>query len=233
MQIKNDAVAKIANFSRSQKNEVTLLYYLFLMMKCPNKLVFLILFLAFWSEILAQDWETAKEKDGISIFTRHMPGSNYKSFRGEVEFKADYLEVSDLIEDVENFEIWDESITELRVLESEKGKSIRYYVIYNSPWPVTDRDLGIQATISDDPETGGRQITAISAPEAVPPDPDMVRIVDYWQKWSITPIGNGLVHLTVEGFADPAGDIPAWLANMAITDTPLNMLHEIRKSTQK
>ncbi len=91
----------------------------------------------------------------------------------------------------------------------------------------------MEATISDDPNTGCRIFSAISAPDAVPRDPHLVRIVDYWQKWIIVPAANGHVHITMEGFADPAGDIPAWLANMAITDTPLNVLGEIRRRTMK
>jgi hypothetical protein len=52
--------------------------------------------------------------------------------------------------------------------------------------------------------------------------------VDYRQKWIIQPEKKGYIRLIVEGFADPAGDIPAWIVNMAITDTPLNMLSSIR-----
>jgi hypothetical protein len=201
-------------------------------MEICNRLIILLITLVCAEELHAQEWEPVREKDGIAVFTRQVENSNYKSFKGEVWLQAEVAEVSDVVEDVKNFELWDESIREIRVLEHFKGKSIRYYVVYNSPWPVTDRDLGIQATISSDPLTGSMVISAVSAPDAVPPDPDMIRIIDYWQKWTITPTGSGLVHLTVEGFADPAGDIPAWLANMAITDTPLNMLRGIREKLQ-
>jgi hypothetical protein len=227
------AVAEIAKASIFKKNEVTLLKHLFLVMEFLKKLIILLISLAFYNGIQAQDWELAKEKDGIRIFTRHVENSNYKSFKGEVEFPAEIADVSMVVENVKNFEIWDESIREIRVLEYVKGRSIRYYVAYDSPWPVTDRDLGIQATISDDPDHGSILITAVSAPDAVPRDPDQVRIMDYWQKWTIKAAGNGLVHLTVEGFADPAGEIPAWLANMAITDSPYKMLRGIRERFQK
>jgi hypothetical protein len=102
--------------------------------------------------------------------------------------------------------------------------------VYDSPWPVSDRDLCVEAVITDDPETGIRLFNAKSVPEAMPEEEDLVRIVHYWQKWIIQPRENGKLLLTVEGYADPAGDVPAWLANMVITDTPLNMLKAIREN---
>jgi hypothetical protein len=218
----------LANRSKNKK-----IIDLYKTMVILNRHLILLMFTAFYGGIHAQDWEFSKERDGISIYTRHEGNSHYKSFKGEIELKADFNEVCNLIEDVETCDKWDEDIRETRILAKEKGKFIRYYVIYSVPWPFTDRDLCVEATISDDPNTGSRIFSAISTPDAVPRDPHLVRIIDYWQKWIIVPAGNGHVHVTMEGFADPAGDIPAWLANMAITDTPLNTLVEIRKITQK
>ena len=179
--------------------------------------------------LCAQEWEFAKEKDGIKVYTREEPGSSYKAFKGEVELTAEMAQVSLMLEDVEQFDVWDEDVSEIRLLAREQGKYFKYYVVYNSPWPVSDRDLCVEATITDDPKTGVRLFQAKSVPEAMPEDEDLVRIIHYWQKWIIQPRENGKLLLTVEGYADPAGDVPAWLANMVITDTPLNMLKAIRE----
>ena len=72
---------------------------------------------------------------------------------------------------------------------------------------------------------------ARSVPEAVPLNDDLVRIIDYRQKWILQPQGNKIIHIT--GFADPAGDVPAWIVNMAITDTPLNILRAVKKTLNK
>ena len=192
-------------------------------------IIYLLLLLYLSVSLKAQEWEFAKEKDGISVYTRPEPGTNFKAFKGETEFAADIDDVCTLIEDVESFDEWDEDVSEIRVVSYEKGKSIRYYVVYDTPWPFTDRDLCVSVTITTDEKTGTRLLLARSEPDLVPPDPDLVRIVNYWQKWIIQPKGNGLVHLTLEGYADPAGDIPAWMANMAITDTPLNTLGAVRE----
>jgi hypothetical protein len=181
----------------------------------------------------AQQWEFAKEKNGIKVYTRPESGSNYKAFKGEIELNSTMTEVTNMVEDVEQFDIWDEDISEIRVLSREPGKMLRYYVVYDLPWPLTDRDLCVEASIAVDEQTGTKLLKAISIPEAVPLVDNVVRIVNYWQKWIIQPGPGGIIHLTVEGYADPAGDIPAWIANMAITDTPLNMLEAIRDELNK
>lgn len=195
-----------------------------------NRLILIFFIISAWHFATAQEWKFAKEKDGITVYTKEQTTSNCKSFKGETELLAELSAVSGLIEDVKNFDRWDEDVSEIRVLEHEQGRMIRYYVVYDVPWPLKDRDLCVEATISSDLATGAILFVAKSIPEAVPLDDDNVRIIDYWQKWIILPEGNGKVHLTVEGFADPAGDIPAWIVNMAITDTPFHMLKSIREN---
>jgi hypothetical protein len=194
-------------------------------------LTFLILILSNL-DVDAQDWECAKERDGIKIFTCHDTASSYKIFKGEIDLQSDVNTVSNLIEDVRNFDIWDEDISNIRILDHKPGKFIRYYVQYDVQWPFANRDLCAEAVIRTDPVTGERIISARSVPEAVPLDPEFVRIEKFWQKWTITPTGAGKVHLTLEGFAEPAGDIPAWMGNLAITNAPWNMLRKIRETLE-
>lgn len=188
--------------------------------------------IAFNLDLNAQDWECAKERDGIKIFTCRDTASSYKIFKGEIELQSDVNTVSNLVEDVLNFDTWDEDISLIRVLDTEPGKYIRYYIQYDVPWPFADRDLCVEADIRTNPVTGERIISSKSDPEALPKDPEFVRIEKYWQKWTITPSGAGKVHLILEGFADPGGEVPAWLANLAITNSPLNMLRKIRETIQ-
>lgn len=191
-------------------------------------LTFLILIISSLA-LNAQDWECAKERDGIKIFTCHDTASSYKLFKGEIDLQSDVNTVSNLIEDVRKFDEWDDDISNIRVLDDNPGKFFRYYVQYDVQWPFEDRDLCVEAEIRTDSNTSNRIISSRSDPEAVPEVPEFVRIKKYWQKWTITPTGAGKVHLILEGFVDPAGDIPAWLANLAITNAPLNMLRKIRE----
>lgn len=182
------------------------------------------------SGMVGQQWECSKEQHGIRIYTCRDTVSSYKLFKGEVDLPSDVRTVGRLIEDVRNFDIWDDDISMLRVIDSVPGKYIRYYIQYEVRWPFKDRDLCVEASIETDPGTGIETISARCDPDGIPQDPDHVRIEKYWQKWTISPMGQNQVHLTLEGYAEPAGEVPSWLANLAITDAPMNMLEKIRET---
>jgi hypothetical protein len=94
---------------------------------------------------------------------------------------------------------------------------------------MTDRDLCVEAKITNDPVTGVRTVSALPLPDLIPFNKDRIRIHNYWQKWTITPMANGYMKLVIEGFVDPAGNVPSWLYNMVITDTPLKVMREVKQ----
>jgi hypothetical protein len=178
--------------------------------------------------LFAQAWEFEKEKDGIKIFTRKELNSSLKASRGEVTFKANLEKVNLLVGDAKNIDWWDKNISSVKVLNFERNKYIQYYIVYSVAWPLTNRDLALQASISTDPVTGVRTVLAKPLLNVVPEKKDLVRIKKYWQKWTVQPLDNGYVRVTLEGFIDPTGNVPSWLFNLFVTETPYNALHALR-----
>jgi hypothetical protein len=196
-------------------------------------LAFLLFVQFFHLQLSAQEWKFAKEKDGIRIYTRNEDSISVKSFKGIVDLKTTMEKMKHVVGRTESFEWWDESITEIKVLAYEEEKMIRYYLVYDTPWPLTDRDLCAEAIITNDPVTGTRKVRATALPGVVPEYKDKVRIKYYWQQWTMEPQGDGIVHVTLEGSVDPGGAIPTWLVNMVITDTPLNIITKLRNIVEK
>jgi len=192
-------------------------------------LMIILLFLSFPVRTEAQSWEFVKEKDGIRLYTRTQAGSSLKSFKGIMDLRAPVEKIYNLIGNVKNVDWWDKNVKEIRVLSYEKEKHSQYYLVYDAPWPVTDRDLCVDATITTDPATGIRTVRAVPLPDLVPEKPDRIRIRNYWQSWTIEPRENGVVHITLEGYVDPAGSVPDWVYNMVITGTPYKVMNGIRE----
>jgi hypothetical protein len=157
--------------------------------------------------------------------------SSLKAFRGEITFKADIKKVNLLVGDADNLDWWDKAICSKKIIGFEKNKFIKYYIVYDVPWPLSNRDLALEALISIDPVTGVRTVAAKPLLNVIPENKDMVRIKQYWQKWTVQPMKNGYVHVIMEGFVDPLGNVPAWLYNMTVTETPINVLNALRERT--
>ena len=189
--------------------------------------------MAFSNSSSAQSWEFIKEKEGIKIYTRKETGKSVKSYKGITEINAPAEKVYAMIEDVNHTDWWDKNLNQIKVLVYEKDKRAQYYLVYDLPWPVTDRDLCVNVTVTIDQATGVRKIIAGPLPGLMPEVTGMVRIKDYRQTWTIKPTGKGTAHVELEGCVDPAGSIPDWLSNMVIVDSPLKVIGGVKQQMEK
>jgi hypothetical protein len=181
------------------------------------------------NDVNGQSWKFAKEKDGIKVYTRDEINSPLKCFRGEITFKAEITKVNLLVGNADNLDWWDQNISDVRIIEFQKDKLIRYYLIYHVPWPLSNRDLVLESKITTNPVTMARTVFSKPLTNLVPETKGLVRIKKYWQKWTVLPMENGFVHVIIEGFVDPNGNVPAWLYNMTVTETPYNVLRTLRE----
>ena len=197
------------------------------------RLFILFLILALSLSATAQSWNFIREKDGVKLYTQKETGKSLKSYKGVADIKAPADKVFALIEDVNHTEWWDKNLNQIKVMLYEKNKRARYYLIYDLPWPVTDRDLCVDVKVTIDPVTGESKLTASPLPGLVPARAGMIRITEYRQTWTVRPTGKNQAHVELEGFVDPAGSIPDWICNMIIVDSPLKAMSEIRRRMEK
>ena len=203
-------------------------------MRPARHILFLILLmLTFSLPGISQSWDFAKEKDGIKLYTRKDPGKPIKAYKGDCIIHAPAEKIFTMLEDVNHTEWWDKNLSQIKVLLYEKNKRARYYLVYDLSWPVTDRDLCVEAITTIDPETGISKITAYPIPGLVPENKEMIRIKDYHQTWTVKPIGIDLTYVELEGYADPSGSIPDWLANMLIVDSPYKVISNVKQRMEK
>jgi hypothetical protein len=181
----------------------------------------------------AQSWDFAKEKDEIKIYTRKEAGKSLKSYKGTADIKAPAEKIFAMLENVNNTDWWDKNLKEIRILLYEKNKRAQYYLIYDLPWPFTDRDLCVDVTVSIDPISGERKITAVPLTGVIPEQKELVRIKDYRQIWIVKPLGKDLSHVILEGHADPAGSVPDFITNMIIVDSPMKIIGDVKQRMEK
>jgi hypothetical protein len=198
-----------------------------------HSILIILLSLAFLNQAKSQSWNFVKEKDGIKIYTGEVAGKALKSYIGVADINAPADRVFALIEDVNNTDWWDKHLTRIKVLHYEKNRRAKYYLVFDLPWPVSDRDLCVDVTVTTDSVTGESKITAVPLPGVIPEQDNLVRIKDYMQTWTVTPAGKEVTHVKIEGKVDPAGSIPDWVSNMVIIDSPIKAISGVRKRTEK
>ena len=86
-------------------------------------------------------------------------------------------------------------------------------------WPLDDRDLVVNVEVQ---RKGDRIICIMkNAPNAYPVQEGIIRIPTFEGRWELIPLPDGRTRVISEGMTSPGGDIPDWLANTAVVDTPL------------
>jgi len=196
---------------------------------CQINFIIVFIFLGFTPDLSAQSWNCVKEEDGIKLFTRKEASNTIKSYKGVMDVHSTMDKVRDLLGNVKNNDWWDKDLRQIKILVFEKDKYFQYYLVYHVPWPFTDRDLCLESKMTTDSLTG--EIVILNTPLAniIPEKHGLIRIKKYMQKWTAQPLKNGIIHLTLEGYLDPAGDIPDWVYNMMINESSIKVMRRVQK----
>src|SRR5437868_12278988 len=74
----------------------------------------------------ADDWQTAKDQDGIKVSLSEVPGSQYKAYRGVTVIKAPLAKVQALQEDVTGACAWIHECKSQKLLKKEGDQAWTY-----------------------------------------------------------------------------------------------------------
>ena len=120
----------------------------------------------------AENWQVAKDEEGIKISLSEVAGSKYKAYQGVTVIKAPLAKVQALQEDAVGACAWIHECKSQKLLKHEGDQSWTY-TQFNTPWPVTPRDSVLQ--VATEPqflqpvlEQEGRG-TRVRAAEDLPP----------------------------------------------------------------
>ena len=106
------------------------------------------------------------------------------------------------------------------MLKKESDKHLVRHQTIVAPWPVDNRDVVVDVNTYQDEETKIVYQKVNGLPDYLPSQKDHVRIREFRATWTVKPLKNGLVEVEYELLVNPAGSIPAWVVNMAMTDGP-------------
>lgn len=178
----------------------------------------------------AEDWQVAKDQDGIKVSLSEVAGSKYKAYRGVTTIKASMAKVRSLQEDVAGACAWIHECKSQKLLKHEGDQSWTY-TQFNTPWPVTARDSVLHITTSEAAD-GSVTRTLEGVPNYIPEEKGFVRVAQVEGFWKLVP-KDDLIEVTYQVHTEPGGSVPSWLANKFVVDAPFNTLQALKQRAEK
>jgi len=178
------------------------------------------------NDVIAQTaWQLKKNKEGIEVYTRKIKGSKFKEYKAITKVDGTVQEIVQILQDPSNFDKWMPDTTG-KLLEM-KGDSIQiHHAITKAPWPVKSRDGIYQFQYW--PIKEGMLIKMTCLPSYLPKVKGKIRIPSGSGFWKLKHLSANKVAIHYQFHADPGGNIPAWVSNMASVDLPFESLKNLR-----
>ncbi len=182
----------------------------------------------------APAWQPAGTRDGISVYSREVPGSPIIAFRGDCEVPASMGKVIGVLADATREKEWMDRLVEARLIKEISDHERVAYNRTSTPWPLADRDFLFNADAKFDP-ANKRLVIAMRSIEdaAVPRLRGVVRGELLRSVWTLTALGPQTTAVSFEIQADPRGAIPKWIVNLFQSSWPRKTLEALRRQVQK
>lgn len=181
------------------------------------------------------DWKLEKDKDGIQIYNRKVADSKLKEFKGVVLVKATIQEILPYFTDIHNHEkfMYKCKKGSVKMIKKNSASDFYTYMIIETPWPATNRDVVTHYQIGKPDKQGAVLIQLEGAADLVPEVDGLVRVPVMKGYWKLTPQPNGMTEIIHQAYSSPGGNVPDAMANTASVDAPYTMLMKIRELLEK
>ena len=179
----------------------------------------------------AEDWQVAKDEDGIKVSLSEIAGSKYKAYRGVTVIKAPIAKIQALQEDAVGACSWIHECKSQKLLKAQGDKSWTY-TQFKAPFPVTDRDSILEITTAKAAD-GSVTRTLLEVPTYQPEVKGYVRVAQVNGFWKLVPKGDNQTEVTYQVHTEPGGSVPSWLANKFVVDAPFNTLKALKERAEK
>ena len=164
------------------------------------------------------DWKLSLDKDEISVYTRSVESSKFKEFLAEAKMKGTIKEFRDIILDVDHYKEWMPDCKSAEIIEFPNPDEITYYMKLKVPFPFADRDIIQQLLLNEREDM--LEIEMINRPRKIKESKKFVRMHKAKGKWTIQKKSDEEIAIKFQYFADPGGDVPAWLVNSFVVKNP-------------
>jgi hypothetical protein len=199
-------------------------------LRLPWAVIGLVLFTS-WAQ--AEDnqpqWQAAKSKDGVAVFTALMPDSRFLAFKAVTVMDAKLDVIVMEIADYEAYPQWYYNIKETELVELPDSGEAIVRITIKAPFPFANRDAVNQVAIESHNDT--MLIHLVSQPERVAAKDRIVRMSKASGSWLLEPHAEG-TRVTHTYHADPKIRVPSWIMKRYVVDGPIKTLTNLRQRVE-
>ncbi len=176
-----------------------------------------------------EDWRLEKDKNGIQVFTRHLPGSRLKEIKLHGEMTGSPTQLVAFFSDVDQYSKVLHRNKTARLLRQVSETELYYYAESQMPWPATNRDLVVQLRFGYDRASGTLHINTTSVPDLVPPQNGIERVPVWKAVWLVRPVSEKRMLIDYTCQVDPGEKLPTWLINATAAMGPYETFLSIQE----
>ncbi|MBO0800143.1 MAG: hypothetical protein J2P31_15085 [Blastocatellia bacterium] len=163
-----------------------------------------------WRFSGSNQWELARDQDGVKVYTLKAPGSDLIQAKGVTQVHSTLGGLVKLMTDP--------STCDGAGCHAESNNRVDEWLEYASftidlPFPFQNREFAIRSHIHQDPRTKEILVVVGAAPDRFPPNDCCFRVTEMNNTWRFTPLENGLVEVEFVYNLNLGGYIPVLLMN--------------------
>ena len=177
------------------------------------------------------NWEKVKHEDGVTVYEKKVSGK--LAFRGIGVITGDPAKLVGVLENPDRWKHWIDNFQSGRLLEKKSDFHKVFYQSFDSPFPVSDRDLVYESKISSNREARTVRVEMRSVRHALAPKTVGVRVKLTYASYRIEVLGKERMKVTFETLSDPGGAIPGFMTNWATRSYPVTLFEGLRKEIKR
>lgn len=184
-----------------------------------------------FSSFEENEWKMSLDKDDITIYTRDIESSKFHEFLAVATMQGTIEGFSEIITGVDKYTEWMPDCESAEILENPNPNDVTYHMKLKVPFPFADREIIQQIVLHKKNDL--LEIAILNHPDKIDQTKKYVRITIAHGRWIIKQISSEEISIRFQYFADPGGDIPAWLVNSFIVKNPHLTLLNIKEMLAK
>lgn len=199
------------------------------------RLAILLVSLSSSQKIRAEEnsWQHLYTQDGIAAY-RAAGNAPIPRFKAEGTIEGNLYEVLAVMNDMPRRVEWVENLKEIKLVSGIPEKQFRIYSRLDLPWPLSDRDSLIDASVTIDYSQQDVLIDFHDVTDpAVPVREGIVRVPHTKGLTHMKLVNDTTITVSYEIEFDSGGALPDWVVKMFTQDVPLKTIKALKLQVKK